>query len=100
MGALLACARCGKTSASPCACPAPHVPTHRWARAAIDEIASSALVRATAAIEAHPGKSNRAVAAEIGVSFETVRRARRKLQEVSGHVSGDVSPESCGMTQP
>lgn len=84
IGGLLSCARCGATSASPCACHAPHVPTHRWARSAIAEVQSSALARATAAIEANPQKSNRALAKEIGLSEPTLRRARQKLSEGNG----------------
>ena len=84
MGALLACSRCGAESTAPCACPAPHMPAHRWVRAAVAEVSGSALARATAAIEASPEKSNRAIAAEIGVSEPTVRRARQKLTTPAG----------------
>jgi len=55
--------------------------------------AETALDRAMAAIAASPEKSNRAIAAEIGVGLETVRRARQKLTDAGGDGSPDGSPE-------
>jgi len=46
--------------------------------------AKTALARAIAAVEAHPEKSNRAIAAEIGVSEPTVRRAWWQIHTAHG----------------
>jgi hypothetical protein len=85
IGGKMRCTRCGTESGCPCACGAAYVPTHRWARAAGPaEVAApepTALARAMAAIAAHPERSNRAIAKEIGLSEPTLRRARQKLAE-------------------
>jgi ABC-type nitrate/sulfonate/bicarbonate transport system substrate-binding protein len=86
-GGLLRCTKCGAGTACPCCCGAPYVGEHRSWAAPIAKIAP-ALERAAAAVAAHPEKSNRFIAAEIGVAEPTVRRARRQLQE-SGM---DVAP--------
>lgn len=57
----LACSACGAEAEATCNCGVPYVP---------------ASTRARRAIEAAPEKSNRAIAEEIGVSYETVRQAR------------------------
>jgi hypothetical protein len=58
--ALLACTQCGAEAFASCNCHKPYHPR---------EIAAKA-------IAANPGKSNRAIADEIGVGKDTVRRAR------------------------
>jgi hypothetical protein len=91
-GALLRCTSCGTTAKCPCGCGVPYVSDHPWANA--DPVTkATALERAAAAVAAHPEKSNRAIAAEIGVSFETVRRARAGRKAAAADVSPDVSPE-------
>jgi hypothetical protein len=74
-GGPLRCTRCGAKTRCACGCGAPYTPAHPWAAAPVQP-ALSALERARAAIAADPGKSNRTIAGEIGVSHETVRRAR------------------------
>jgi len=90
-GALLKCDACGIEATCRCACGADYRVT-RWPVEAA-EVVRTALDRAIAAVIADPAKSNRAIAREIDVSFETVRRARQKLADGAGHVSTDVSPE-------
>lgn len=70
------CSECG--AAASCDCGAKMVP---------------AGTRAAAAIAANPGKSDRAIAAEIGVSDMTVGRARRKAGATN------VSPEADGASE-
>lgn len=77
-GGLLRCSNCGAGSLCACGCGVPYVGEHRTWAAPIAKVAT-ALERATAAITANPGRSNRAIAAEIGLSEPTVRRARQKL---------------------
>jgi hypothetical protein len=57
----IACTECGAETEAACDCCAPYV---------------SKSVRAAAAIEAAPEKSDRAIAADLGISKDTVRRAR------------------------
>jgi ribosomal protein L29 len=57
----LACSACGAAGEANCDCGAPYMP---------------ASVRAAKAITENPNKSDRAIAAEIGVSDRTVNRAR------------------------
>lgn len=57
----LACTACGAEAHASCNCGKPYVPAKQ---------------RAKEAIEANPQKSNRAIADDIGVSYETVRKAR------------------------
>lgn len=59
--ARLECSRCGAEVDAACTCGAPYVP---------------AGARAAVAVAANPGKSDRAIADEIGVGKDTVRRAR------------------------
>jgi hypothetical protein len=62
------CSECGVEAAAACDCGAPYVP---------------AGVAAANAVAAHPEKSDRAIAAEIGVSDKTVGRARRTTADYS-----------------
>ena len=96
---LLRCTRCSAKAASACACGAPYVGELRWAPPV--EIAPvhapvpapvPALDRALAAIAAHPEKSNRAIAAEIGVAEPTVRRARQQMKVTGEHDAPDDAP--------
>jgi alkanesulfonate monooxygenase SsuD/methylene tetrahydromethanopterin reductase-like flavin-dependent oxidoreductase (luciferase family) len=59
----LSCSACGAEANASCSCGEPYVPK---------------LQRAAEAVAAHPEKSNRAIAADIGVSPGTVDRARHK----------------------
>jgi hypothetical protein len=83
-GALLQCTSCGARAACRCGCGAPYAVEHPWAAAAPAPAPAppSALERAAAAILATPEKSNGAIAAEIGVSHQTVGRARRRIEAV------------------
>jgi hypothetical protein len=58
----LECQACGATADASCDCGAPYLPAGQ---------------RAVAAIKANPGKSDRAIAAQIGVSPTTVGKARQ-----------------------
>jgi hypothetical protein len=90
-GALLRCTSCGTTARCPCGCGVPYASDHPWANA--DPLTkATALDRAAAAVAAHPEKSNRAIAAEIGVSEPTVRRARRQLKDGERHDAPDDAP--------
>jgi hypothetical protein len=60
--ALLECSSCGATADASCNCGAPYVPARE---------------RAAAAVAANPEKSDRAIAADIGVSHPTVAKARK-----------------------
>jgi hypothetical protein len=60
--ARLECSSCGASADASCNCGAPYVP---------------AGMRAAAAIEANPDKSDRAIATDLGVGKDTVRRARK-----------------------
>jgi hypothetical protein len=59
--ARMECSKCGAPGTGTCDCGAPYVPAGQ---------------RAKAAVAAHPEKSDRAIAEEIGVGKDTVRRAR------------------------
>lgn len=95
-GGILRCTKCGTGTACACGCGAPYVNEHRAMPAV--EAPASALERASAAVAAHPEKSNRALAAEIGVAEPTVRRARRQIKDaaVDDAVDDavDAAPES------
>lgn len=89
-GGMLRCTKCGTGSQSYCGCGRPYVSEHRWGMSveamlveASPERANepSALDRAIAAVEAHPEKSNRALAAEIGCDDKTIAKARRAMEE-------------------
>lgn len=66
----LECSACGAEANASCDCAKPYVP---------------AMARAAKAIAANPEKSDRAIAAEIGVDHKTVGKARRET-------GGDDSP--------
>jgi hypothetical protein len=72
-GDVLRCTQCGTFAKCPCGCGVPYVSGHPWAD---PDTKATALERAAEAVAAHPEKSNRAIAAQIGVGAETVRRAR------------------------
>jgi hypothetical protein len=55
------CSVCGKTADVPCSCGKPYVPVGE---------------RAAAYVKKHPEMSDRAIAAELGISKDSVRRAR------------------------
>jgi hypothetical protein len=71
----LSCTECGAEAHASCNCGKPYVPAKQ---------------RAAEAIAANPLRSNRAIAEEIGVSDETVNRARRETPAT------DVAPEREG----
>jgi hypothetical protein len=87
------CSKCGVEAAAACDCGAPYLP---------------ATARAAKAIAENPGKSNRAIAAEIGVDHKTVGAARKAGGEHSppervtgkdgksypARASNDVDPEA------
>jgi hypothetical protein len=99
-GGLLRCTKCGVQAKCLCACGAPYSSPHRWAapitQPAAEIAPATALERARAALAADPGKSNRAIAADLGVSFETVRRARAAENAAGSDVSVDVSVDRVG----
>jgi hypothetical protein len=68
----LQCVTCGAEANAACTCGKPYLPR----------------LRAAEAVAAHPEKSNRAIADEIGVSEPTVRRAREAT------ASGDAVDEA------
>jgi transposase len=69
----------------------PYAVEHRaWAEP-IAKVAT-ALERAAAAVTANPARSNRAIAKEIGVSDQTVRRARRQFEDFGSDVALDHAP--------
>jgi hypothetical protein len=101
-GGLLRCTKCGTKSKCECNCGAPYVGEHHWAMSIekADDLAkaepakeSSALNRAAAAIAANPEKSNRAIAAEIGVAEPTVRRARNQRKIAGDDDAPDDAPD-------
>jgi hypothetical protein len=87
---LIRCVKCGTAAKCPCGCGVPYVSDHPWANP--DPLTKkSALERAAEAVAAHPDKSNRAIAAEIGVSFETVRKARSTPKAAGAELSVELS---------
>src|SRR6516162_6083805 len=62
----LECSECGARASASCKCGAPYVP---------------ARARAVAVLTEHPEKSDRAIAAEIGVGHATVSRARSTVPD-------------------
>jgi Winged helix-turn-helix DNA-binding len=90
-GGLLQCTKCGAGTICACGCGVPYVGEHRAWAAPIAKV-PTALERAAAAIAADPAKSNRAIAKEIGVSDQTVRRARRQLEDAGNDVALDHAP--------
>jgi hypothetical protein len=78
------CSECGVEAAAACDCGAPYIP---------------AGVAAAKAVTAHPEKSDRAIAAEIGVSDKTVGKARRATAESSA-VKARVGLDGIARKQP
>jgi hypothetical protein len=70
------CTACGADRS--CQCNAPAIPK---------------IERAKAAIAANPTKSDRAIAAEIGVSHETVRKARPTVNELTVEQENELADE-------
>src|SRR5262245_51212378 len=68
---LYECSACGASATASCDCNVPYVP---------------AGTRAAAAVAANPDKSDRAIAAELGVGRMTVQRARKKSTVPHGTV--------------
>jgi hypothetical protein len=64
----LQCSACGAEANASCNCGKPYVPAKQ---------------RAADAVAAHPEKSNRAIAAEVGVDEKTVRQARDSTADYS-----------------
>jgi hypothetical protein len=93
-GSVLQCSGCGAHAVCRCGCGVPYVVEHPWAAPAPEPPpAPSALDRATAAILATPEKSDRAIAAAIGVSNQTVSRARRRMKAAERDVTPMSHPE-------
>jgi hypothetical protein len=79
-GGTLQCSGCGALAVCHCGCGTPYLVDHPWGAPAPPPAPKlSAFDRAIAAILAAPEKSNRAIAAEIGVSNQTVMRARQRM---------------------
>jgi hypothetical protein len=98
-GGALQCTGCGTRAVCQCGCGAPYVVDHPWAAPAPAPAPApevSAFDRAVAAVRAAPEKSNRALAAEIGVSAQTVKRARAALAATPDDVAPDVAPDDGG----
>lgn len=70
----LVCVSCGAETNASCNCGKPYVPK---------------IVRAIEAVKTNPEKSNRAIAQEIGVSYDTVNKARKQLTD---HLSVETGP--------
>jgi hypothetical protein len=90
---LIRCVKCGTAVKCPCGCGVSYVSNHPWARPT-KTIKTTALERAAEAVAAHPEKSNRVIAAKIGVSFETVRKARAAAKSAAAELSVELSPGS------
>jgi hypothetical protein len=83
-GGPISCTQCGARSKAVCACGAPYLSQHKWIVPPEEPVPAppNALDRAMAAVKAQPEKSNRELAAEIGVGHQTVGRARKRLQAI------------------
>lgn len=95
-GDLISCQKCSAKSKAVCGCGAPYLSTHRWAMPRCEPMEPtvrepSALDRAAEAITTHPEKSDRALATEIGVSHQTIKRARERAKTADGDVTDDVT---------
>jgi len=90
-GGMLRCTKCGAGSLCACGCGVPYVAEQSAWAAPIAKV-PTALERAAAAISAHPEQSNRAIAKEIVVSAQTVKRARAQLAVTGSDVAPDVAP--------
>lgn len=74
---ILRCTKCGAETRCACGCGVVYLGEDNWSFPTETTAESTtAMARAKAAIAAHPEKSNRKIAKEIGVGVETVRRAR------------------------
>jgi hypothetical protein len=62
----LRCSDCGATTDAACACGVGYVPAHEYA---------------AKAVQAHPEKSDRAIAAVLGIDHKTVGKARKATGE-------------------
>jgi hypothetical protein len=71
----LQCSSCGAVADGACDCGAPYVPVKD---------------RADEKIKANPEMSNRAIAAELGVGLESVRKARIRAGDHQGSPAGDI----------
>ena len=92
----LQCTSCGEQTRCPCGCGTPYVSEHRWATTGKSDDGQpivSALDRAKIAIAAGPEKSDRVIATEIGVSNQTVGRARQLTKDIRSDVTVDVAVE-------
>lgn len=65
---MLCCSKCGAKAKASCQCDAAYVPASKYA---------------ARAVAAHPEKSDRAIAAAIGVDHKTVAKARKSVGEKS-----------------
>jgi hypothetical protein len=74
----LQCSACGVVADGACDCGAPCVPVS---------------VRAAEAIAKSPEKSNRAIAADLGVGVESVRTTRNKLGDQQGSPANHVGKD-------
>lgn len=80
-GSLILCGGCGATSVAVCGCGVAYEPEHPWGAVKSRSGLPTAMEKALAAILANPGKSDRRIAAEIGVGNKTVSRARARLRK-------------------
>ena len=85
MRADLQCSRCGAAGWAGCSCGTKYL---------------EPITAATAAVLANPHKSDRALAAEIGVGSNTVRRARQKGTAPDGAVGKRVGRDGKARKQP
>lgn len=86
---LMRCVKCGQQAVCECGCGAPYASDQPWAtrvEPAEKPSAPTALQRAVAAIAAHPERSNRVIAQELGMGKDTVRRAREQHAPVDAPV--------------
>lgn len=79
-GGILRCSKCEAEAVCQCGCGVAYLPQNQWAATDLGG-RPTAFERAVSSIKADPTKSNRAIAKAIGVSFETVARARKKLRQ-------------------
>jgi hypothetical protein len=89
-GSLLHCTVCSAEAISKCSCGAAYIGEHVPLQPAAPAKKMTALERAAAAVTAHPEKSDRTIAEEIGVSHPTVSAARRKLKKTLTGLPDDL----------
>jgi hypothetical protein len=94
-GRLLRCAGCGAGLHSRCACGAPYSSDARPPVEAppLAPAKTETFGRALAAVTAHPEKSDRALAAEIGCDHKTIGKARRSMDAAVGVSPPDSPPD-------